>query len=217
MFQASVGWLLDKEFKNEMRAIYNQKAMCDSHEQTVSIKRHPKSGGVELECRLARRLVNTAGETISIPLGIGVDEWFGKQRSKVNSFEYQKMHDAKVVVPKKQLASKRIARDRPVVGVKDRKVKLGPDEYVWVWISYSEFKPLNSDHNVHFAHLTRNPIVTLRYNDGLKAVASFPHETSDNKLMNLDDRYEFRGLVRSNQEILIRWWERKKFKSWLAH
>jgi hypothetical protein len=214
VFEATIGHLLPTEFQDEMRATYNQKALCEEHDQNVYIRRDKETGGVKLECEMERKIRNISGEPTSIDLGVGVDEWFGTSPSSIDSFVYQKEGCEKVEVPLSEGRVRDLARGRPVLSLEQHTVNLGPNECVTVWLSYTE--PLNSDHNSHFAYPTRNPKVRLHCDDGIEAVAGFPHETDENKMSYPGGRYEFKGLVRSNQEICIRWWERDKLNDWKA-
>lgn len=216
VFEATIGHFLPTEFQDEMRAIYNQKAMCEEHDQNVYIRRDAEKGGVRLECEIVRKIKNISGETASIDLGLGIDEWFGTKPSSINSFVFQKDGSEKVELPESERMVRRRARGRPVVCIEKRTVQLEPNECVVVWLSYTEYKPLNADHNSHFSYLTRNPKVRLRCDDGIEAVVAFPQETGENKMAHPGGRYEFRGLVRADQEICIRWWERDKFNDWDA-
>jgi hypothetical protein len=44
---------------------------------------------------------------------------------------------------------------------------------------------------------------------------AFPQEKFET-ISNLSGRYEYQGLIRPNEEICIRWWEREKYDAWIA-
>lgn len=215
VFEATIGHMLPKEFQDEMRSIYTQKAMCEDHVQIISLKKDAATDLIRFECQIVRRIRNITGEDTQINLGVGIDEWFELTPSCISEFEYQVEGEGKITLQTSDLSNQKLEKGRPTLSVTPQTVKVPKEKAVTVWTTTVEIKPLNSDHHAHFTYPTKNPKVQVLCDEGIEAVVAFPHETEKNKMELSVGRYQFDGLVRAGQEIRIRWWERDELAKWL--
>ncbi|MGE3230342.1 MAG: hypothetical protein AB7J30_12995 [Hyphomicrobium sp.] len=216
VFRSTMTYLLPVEFQNEMRWIYEQKIICRNHLQQVRIARHCE-GYVRFSCRMERHLENVSNAPVSITLGLGVDEWFADTPSEITAFGYRVDGSERCEIAPEGGGRRQMKHGRPLIKAEEETIELGMGKTVVVWVSYSEIKPINSDHHSHFTYATKNPRVTIEADDGIAAVATFPRETNANKVQMMVDSYAYNGLVLPSQEIRIRWWEEARRLTWISH
>lgn len=215
VFRAIFGYVLPKDFRDEMRWIYGQNAICEEHYQNVEI--HKLEGGrVEFICDMERRIKNVTGRSIEINVGLGIDEWFETSPSNIEKFGYQVEGGKRVELPSNDISIRRQEKGRPTLSTKQCNVKVPSDKSVTVWLKFREVKPVNSDQHAHFTYTTKNPRVRVQCDEGIEAVVAFPRETEENKVQYLHGVYRYNGLVLPAQEIRVRWWEKDKFNAWRA-
>lgn len=215
VFRATIGYTLPPSLQEEMRWISSQKLICEDHQQRVTINRIDGET-VRFTCDIVRCLRNVTNTDVEDEIGLGTDEWFGPEPSKILKFGYQIEEGQRVELEGDQFAKTKLEKGRPTLSVQPQRVKLPRGEKLTYWATFTEIKSINSDHNSHFSYATENPRVWIEASEGIDFVAAFPRETVANKDKFSRGHYVFRGLVLPGQEIRIRWWEAEKLEKWLS-
>lgn len=214
VFEAVIGHMLPEELRQEMREIYGQKALCETHNQDVRIERID-GDRVRLICDMERRIKNISGKDTEIPIGLSIDEWFDAEPSLITAFGYRVEDQPKVMLDCGDLNYRHEAKGRPTLAPRTTPSPIVPkDKTVTVWWSSVEYKPVNSDYHAHFSYCTRNPRVRVFCDDSLEAVVTFPRESQTNKTEHIKGAFQYQGLMLTGQDIRIRWWERSREEAW---
>jgi hypothetical protein len=214
VFQASIGYLLPKQFQDEMRTVYSQEFFCEAHNQDIDIQLID-SGLVRVTSRIERHIRNVSDETKSTGIGGGVEEWFEQTgASEISELGYQVEGQPRVELKPATLSKRSFDKGRPIIEAHSEKISIGANKSVIYWMTTIEIRSISSEHHAHFSYATRNPRVSVRASEGIEFAAHFPRETGSNKEQRSWGTFAFSGLVYPGQEIRVRWWEKAKADAW---
>ena len=128
VFKATIGHTLPSSLQEEMRWISAQQIICDDHQQRITIERIDNET-VRFTCDIVRHLRNITNRDCKDEIGLGTDEWFGVEPSRILKFGYQIEDGQRVELHGDQLAKIKLEKGRPVISVQPQKIRLSKSPF----------------------------------------------------------------------------------------
>lgn len=210
-FKASIGYLLPPELRPEMEWIYTQGLMATEHFQRIELTVH-EANTLIMNVKINRTLRNVSHQTVRFKRGGAIDKWFPLSPGakflsmgyRIGKKEDEKMEDD---IPVEKVAHALVTRDQ-------KPIKVRPNEYLVLWMEYQEKKHMNDATFITFSYPTVNPVVELRYPEGVEAICFFSHRGQAQVQHEGSGRYRLPATLLPNQHIQVRWWNQEEAEKW---
>src|SRR3990172_2465654 len=130
--EASIGYLLPPQLRDEMNWVYGQSIIA---EQTFSLvlEHQPDEHTVIVRATYDRIIRNISRETVKVRVAGGTDKWFRNQPSEIKTAEYRFLRDGKY----QSVVKLPIKPSEGGIGYgTEDKVDLRPDEMIHLTVAY---------------------------------------------------------------------------------
>jgi hypothetical protein len=236
-FQASLGYLLPEELKDELRWIYAQQIICVEHQQQVTVRwlddEEASPRRVRVDHELFRTMRNVSNEPFEHPTFASVEEWFRGEASDVDLVEAVvrgKRYIGGTLVPRDvdaavpddgylgfnggPLAPSQLDDTRPgVERTMEQRIVLEPGEEVTFRYRGHEIHYESGAFHDNYGAPTIRPVVTVQTPPELRAVVSFANRGRA-QATELGDRHVLPTVLLPYQPIVVRWWPADKHDAW---
>ncbi|HEX3318109.1 MAG TPA: hypothetical protein VHR88_08825 [Solirubrobacteraceae bacterium] len=237
-FEASLGYLLPEELKDELRWIYAQHIICVEHQHQLTVRWvddevAPGPRRVRVDYELFRTMRNVSSEPFEHPTFASVEEWFRGEPSDVDLVEavvrgkryvggMLVTRDVDAELPDAEasgsngapLAPSQLDDTRPgVERTMEHRILLEPGEEVTFRYRGHEIHYESGAFHDNYGAPTIRPVVTVRTPPELRAVVSFANRGRA-QATELGDRHVLPTVLLPYQPIVIRWWPADKHDEW---
>ncbi len=202
--EASLGYLLPPQLRDEMNWVYGQDLIA---EQTFNLvlEHQPEEHTVIVHATYDRIIRNLSNETKKVRIAGGTDEWFRNRPAKIKTAEYRFLRDGKYQ-PIVQLPT-RVAEGGHGYG-NEEKIDLRPDEMIHLTVAYELPCPDNGMESLTYRYPIENPIVQVRVPETLKAHINIRHRDHSYSYRDWETGYlssRLNGTLLPHQDIYVLW------------
>jgi hypothetical protein len=203
-FQATFGYLLPAELRDELTWIYEQELLCFRHEQIVSLHPTEDPQVVIAKMRVRRDVRNVSRRRVLWTQGFFVDDWLHSGHSpRVTSLRFSKLGS-----DEEPLTDFDQDRPQPMV-VRARPkghVELAPGEELTATAEAEEPKRTNDALVFTLSQATRNPSVTVETLTSFEYEVYFGNREQEALRRIGPNTVELPGTLLPGQVLTVRWW-----------
>jgi hypothetical protein len=206
-FQATFGYLLPAELRDELAWIYEQELLCFRHEQLVTIEQTDDPQVVVAKMRVRRDVRNVSRRRVLWTQGFSVDDWLLPGHSpRVTSLRFLKLGSDEQPLTE-------FDEDRPqpmVVRATPRtQVELAPGEELTATAEAEEPKRVNDALVFTLSQATRNPSVTVEAIARVEYAVYFGNREQEALRQIGPNTVELPGTLLPGQVLTVRWWQQQ--------
>jgi hypothetical protein len=210
VFLASVGYVLPKELRPEMRWLCTLKQMCTQDVMICSLTPIGASS-VTLHVHRTQVVKNIGLNDLPLQVGLGIDEWFRREgESRILKFTVvsERQSWAHSGDPKKSEYGINLRDDTPPV-------LLAKGQEVTIVSEFEEIYPRNGSFFMHMKYATSGAKVTVRCPQDLGFDVNFANRQGKNALRSESD-YTCPFTLLPYQRTTVRFWDKTLSAAWLA-
>jgi hypothetical protein len=208
VFEAAFGYALPDDIKEEMRAVYSNNVICESHEHLIELEQIDDDL-VRVTMSIERTLKNLGNVTQELPIKLGTDDFSFRLPSEVLDFKYR--FGSGNFIDCLSLCKKR-RRGR---FIEAKAVKLPSEATITFLQKFTEIHRANDLTFIQFSRATRNPRLRVAVPDDYEYEIGFSHRTPPVK-SHYSGAHELPGIMLPHQSIQFRWWRREQAERWLG-
>jgi hypothetical protein len=203
-FQATFGYLLPAELRDELTWIYEQDLLCFQHDQFVVLAPTDDADVVIAKTRIRRDIRNVGRRKVEWTQTYAVDDWGHPGHSPhISSMRVTKAEQGEQPLTEfeQEWPHPMVLMARPT-----RPVELAPGEELTATAEAEEPKRVNDELVFVLSQATKNPTVTVESPDGIDYRVLFGNRQQQGLRRIGPDTFELPGTLLPGQMLTVRWW-----------
>lgn len=199
VFEATLGYILPPQFRDEARRIIGYKFLCEQHLLVVTLEQ-VNSEAVKVTSMIERKLKNITAYPEKCRNYAHIDEWrFSEGQSEIVECTIQ----AEGGEP---LQSGSPVRDAYTVRAETPEISVEPGQTVKLCSKWIEYRRTNDVSYYHFSAPTVQPEIDVRIPPQLDHMFGFGTADKNIETYRYIDRATLRGTYFPHQAMHVRWW-----------
>jgi hypothetical protein len=201
VFEAAMGYVLPKEFRQEIQNIIGYKFICESHLMIVHIK-EIDDGLVKVATSIERASRNISAFPESRTALAHIDEWGFKEKSQIL--------ECQITVEGHEPVRYRSTKSHQDMSVsaETESVIVAPGQIVKVLLKYTETKRTNDEISWIFLAPTLSPVIEVQISPILDYICRFGTPAERIEVSEIANRHRLIGTYFPGQRMRVRWWPR---------
>jgi hypothetical protein len=199
VFEAAIGHVLPKEFRQEIQHIISHKFICEKHAMIVDIADRG-DGTVRVTTSIERTSRNISAYPEAIPALIHLYDWGFDEASKILDCQITVEGFAPVK------SEPEVTHPDGSISAETAKVNVGPGQTAKVYLKGTQIRRMNDDISWIFLAPTIKPEIEVQLSPSLAYRCGFgtPAETVENS--QIANRHQLNGTYFPGQRMRVRWW-----------
>lgn len=209
VFEATLGYLLPKELRPQMRWIYKHQLICTSDQFRFDLS-PVKEEHIRVHVTRIQTLENKGSDKAKLTPALGIDEWFVKD------------YPSRLIDFTCTLGSKRwsINEGQPKknecgLAIQSKEFEIPPGEQMYIKSEFEEFRHMNDAFLYRYKYPTLKTEVTVKAFEAIGKRTRFATKDDPQPMAIGGDTDVLNAVTLPYQYVQVRWWRKTDAEEWM--